>query len=69
MFSTGSRPCCFITGASRGFGRSLAVALARQFSDSGIEGHFVLISRSGDGLEETRKRITQVCVTARGKPL
>lgn len=65
MFCGGSRPCCFITGASRGFGRSLAVTLARQFSNSGIEGIFILVSRSEDGLEETRKRIIDVCVGAK----
>ena len=53
MLCSGSRPCCFITEASRGFGRS--AALARQFSDSGTDGDFILVSRSGDGLEETRK--------------
>ncbi|KAL9962637.1 hypothetical protein ACROYT_G031757 [Oculina patagonica] len=64
MFVPGSRVCCFISGASRGFGRSVAVALAREFSDSGIEGHFILVSRSGDELEETRNRIIQICSTA-----
>lgn len=67
MFESGSKTCCLISGASRGFGRSVAVALAREFSDSGIEGHFILISRSGDDLEETRNRITQVCATAEGE--
>lgn len=65
MFCSGSRPCCFITGASRGFGRSAAIALARQFSDSGTEGNFILVSRSGDGLKETKKRIVDVCVSAK----
>ena len=67
MFETASKTCCLISGASRGFGRSVAVALARQFSDSGTKGHFILISRSGDDLEETRNRIVQICPTAEGK--
>lgn len=67
MFESGSKTCCLISGASRGFGRSVAVALAGQFSDSGTKGHFILISRSGDDLEETRNTIIQVCATAEGK--
>ena len=67
MYESGSKTCCLISGASRGFGRSVAVALARQFSDSGTKGHFILISRSGDDLEETRNRIIQVCATTEGK--
>ena len=66
MFKSESKTCCLITGASRGFGRSVAVALARQFSDSGTKGRFILISRSGDDLEEARNRIIQVCATAEG---
>jgi len=64
QFVPGTRTCCVITGASRGFGRSIAVALARQFSDSGIEGHFLLVSRSEEGLRETRNRIVEACSTA-----
>ena len=67
MLCSGSRPCCFITEASRGFGRS--AALARQFSDSGTDGDFILVSRSGDGLEETRENIADVCVIAKGKAI
>ena len=67
MFKSESKTCCLISGASRGFGRSVAVALARQFSDSGTKGHFILISRSRDDLEETRNRIIQVCATTEGK--
>ena len=67
MLCSGSRPCCFITEASRGFGRS--AALARQFSDSGTDGDFILVSRSGDGLEETKKNIADVCVSAKGKAI
>ena len=67
MFESGSKTCCLISGASRGFGRSVSVALARQFSDSGTKGYFILISRSGDDLEETRKRIVEICATAEGK--
>ena len=66
MFVSGSKTCCLISGASRGFGRSVAVALAREFSDFGIESHFILVSRSGDELEETRNRIIQICANAEG---
>ena len=69
QFVPGSRICCVITGASRGFGRSIAVALARQFSDSGIEGDFLLVSRSEEGLRETRNRIVEACSTAEGQPI
>lgn len=42
-----------VTGSSRGYGRSLACAFARQFS--GVEGvHVVLISRGEKGLMETK---------------
>lgn len=67
MFGSGSKTCCLISGGSRGFGRSVAVALAREFSDSGIESHFILVSRSGDELEETRNRIIHICANAEGK--
>ena len=67
MFESGSKTCCLISGASRGLGRSVSVALARQCSDSGTKGYFILISRSGDDLEETRNRIVQICATAEGK--
>lgn len=63
-FAPGSRVCCVITGASRGFGRSVAVALARQFSDSEVEGRFILLSRSEEGLEQTRNKIVEVCPAA-----
>ena len=66
MFDSGSRVCCVITGASRGFGRSAAVALAREFSGSGIEGFFVLVSRSEEGLQETRNGIVEACSAAEG---
>lgn len=59
MFPSGSRTCCVITGASRGFGRSVAIALAREFSDAGIEGHFVLLARCEEGLQETRNKIIE----------
>ena len=69
MFASGSRTCCVITGASRGFGRSVAIALAREFSDSRIESHFVLVSRSEKGLQETRNRIIEASSAAKGKVL
>ncbi|CAH3028266.1 unnamed protein product [Porites evermanni] len=64
MFPSGSRTCCVITGASRGFGRSVAIALAREFSDEGIEGHFVLLARSEEGLQETRNKIIETYSSA-----
>ena len=67
LFVSGSRVCCVITGASRGFGRSVAVALARQCADHKTEGHFILVSRSEEGLQETRNEIIEVCSAAEGK--
>lgn len=67
MFPSGSRTCCVITGASRGFGRSVAIALAREFSDAGIEGHFVLLARCEEGLQETRNKIIETYSCAQGK--
>ena len=69
MFASGSRTCCVVTGASRGFGRSVAIALAREFSNSGVESHFVLVSRSQEGLRETGNKITEACSGAKGKVL
>ena len=57
MFASGGQTLCVITGASRGFGRAVALALARDFSDMGSEGQFVLVSRSEDGLEETKNQM------------
>ena len=67
MFPSGSRTCCVITGASRGFGRSVAIALAREFSDAGIEGHFVLLARCEEGLQETRNKIIETYSCAQSK--
>ena len=66
LFAPG-RVCCVITGASRGFGRSVAVALSRQCADHKTEGHFILVSRSEDGLQETRNKIIEICSAAEGK--
>ena len=67
MFLSGSRTCCVITGASRGFGRSVAIALAREFSHAGIEGHFVLLARCEEGLQETRNKVIETYSCAQGK--
>ena len=67
LFVPGSRVCCVITGASRGFGRSVAVVLARQCADHKTEGHFILVSRSEEGLQETRYNIIEICSAAEGK--
>ena len=53
FFVPGSRVCCVITGASHGFGRSIAVALARQCADHKTGGHFILVSRLG---KDSKKR-------------
>ena len=66
FLSGGSRTCCLITGASRGFGKSAAVALAQQFSVSRIESHFVLVSQNEKCLQETRNAINEVCPSAQG---
>ena len=67
MFLSGSRTCCVITGASRGFGRSVAIALAREFSSAGIEGHFVLLARCEEDLQETRNKVIETYPSAQGK--
>ena len=67
LFVPGSRACCVITGANRGFGRSVAVALARQCADHQTEGHFILVSRSEEGQQETRNKIIEICSAAEGK--
>ena len=50
----------FITGASRGLGRALALQVARQASEPLA---LVLVSRSASGLEATRQLVAEVCVT------
>ncbi|KAJ3179083.1 hypothetical protein HK101_010078 [Irineochytrium annulatum] len=49
-----------ITGASRGFGRSLAVALSRWTSSSSINSHFIVTGRSEPSLSETA-RLCNTC--------
>ena len=65
LFVPGSRVCCVITGVSRGFGRSVAVALAGQCADHKTEGHFILVSRSEEGLQETRNNIIEIFLSRR----
>ena len=67
LFVPGSRVYCVITGASRGFGRSVAVALARQCADHKTEGHFILVSRSEEGLQQTRNKMIEICSATGGK--
>lgn len=43
----------FVTGASRGLGRALAIAFASRLHADGAEGTFVLLGRDGAGMEET----------------
>lgn len=43
----------FVTGASRGFGRSIAVELARGLATQGVAPTFALLARDGSGLVET----------------
>ncbi|KAJ8959112.1 hypothetical protein NQ318_022369 [Aromia moschata] len=47
----------FITGASKGIGRTIAVELSRNLDQNSI---FVLIARSETGLEETKSQILEV---------
>ncbi|VEN63818.1 unnamed protein product [Callosobruchus maculatus] len=53
-----SKKCIvFVTGASRGIGRTIAVELSRRLQQNSI---FVLIARSEKGLEETKNLIQEV---------
>lgn len=56
-FAEVSHTCCVITGASRGFGRATAFALADAFAASGCNGHFILLSRDEKNLQETKDGI------------
>ena len=48
---------CVITGAGRGIGRAIAVALAQKFADGSV---IVLTARSADELAETRSQVDVV---------
>ncbi len=50
-----SRSLVLITGASRGFGKSLALEAARQWGPTGVDMH--LIARSAPGLEATKQAV------------
>ncbi|XP_789849.2 sepiapterin reductase [Strongylocentrotus purpuratus] len=45
---------CIVTGASRGIGRAIAIALSSKFS---AESHIVLTGRSVDALNETQRMV------------
>lgn len=47
----------FITGASKGIGQTIAVEMSRRFNQNSI---FVLLARSQDGLDQTKKSISEV---------
>lgn len=73
MFTEGCRTCCFVTGASRSFGRAVAVELARALQDGGTNNStVVLIARSKEELDETKQMITtlspQVSGTVKPSP-
>lgn len=59
MFSKESKACCVVTGASRGFGRAVALALADEFYQCSEKSAFVLAARSAEGLQETERQILQ----------
>lgn len=48
----------FITGASRGFGKSLAIAFAEKFIETSSE--FILLARDKNELEETKRNVFAV---------
>ena len=58
-----------LTGASKGFGQSLACSLAREFSksDEGKKSTLALVARSKEGLEETRGKIAQISGDLNGR--
>ena len=68
-FAEVSKTCCVITGASRGFGRATAFALAHAFAESGCNSHFILLSRDEKKLQETRNGIMELDSYAKGKIL
>lgn len=51
------RSIVFITGASKGIGRTISIELARHFNQNSI---FVLLARSQAGLDDTKKQITEI---------
>lgn len=69
----GNKICCFITGASRGLGKSIAIGLAQNFKDK-LEGSevgseigsqetqlsFVLLSRDIVSLQDVSKQIHEI---------
>ena len=59
MFSKESKACFVVTGASRGFGRAVALALADEFYQCSEKSAFVLAARSAEGLQETERQILQ----------
>lgn len=66
-FAEVSHTCCVITGASRGFGRATAFALADAFAASGCNSHFILLSRDEKNLQETKDGIMALHSYAKGK--
>ena len=63
-----SRTFVILTGASKGFGQALACSLAREFckNDVGKESVLVLVARSAEGLEKTRKMVAQISSDFKG---
>lgn len=53
----GKKMIVFVTGASKGIGRSIALELSRKLHHNSI---FVLLARSMKGLEETKAQIQEV---------
>jgi len=48
-----------LTGASRGYGRALAVSLAREAVQTNGRLHLVMVARDGDGLQATRLAVDE----------
>lgn len=66
MFSHGSRTFSVITGASRGFGRALAIALAKEFSKCRVNGQIAVLARSAEGLASLQSSIHKECPDIKG---
>jgi len=49
-----------LTGASRGFGRAVAEALAAQATRTGQQLHLILVARNAMGLSETERAVTTI---------